>query len=81
MPKLTWMNKAPPVNVLSALFRERMRMQRIRSDDVGKAFGCTGDNVRAMLRRPAKKWKVGDIMTFCDAIGVSYEEAFDAATR
>ena len=56
-------------------------MQRIRSDDVGKAFGCTGANVRTMLRRPAKKWKVGDIMTFCDAVGVPYEEAFDAATK
>ncbi len=80
MPKLTWMSR-PKVNHLAALLREYMKVTGTHSDRIGEKIHCSGSNVRAMLRRPARAWRVGELMDVCDVLGIPYQEAFDAATK
>lgn len=82
MPRLTWMNKSPPkVNYLAALLREYKRAVGKTSEELGKELGCTPENIRAQIRKPAELWTVGQLMTYCDLLQVPYEEAFDAAMK
>lgn len=82
MPKLTWMNKSPPrVNYLAALLREYKRAAQRTSDDLAKELGCTPENIRGQIRKPAEKWTVGQLMIYCDLLQIPYEEAFSAAIK
>lgn len=81
MPKLTWMKKKPEIKYLSALFTAYRQATGITSDQIGAQLGCTGDNVRAMLRRPGKMWRIGELFRFCEILNVPISEAIEAVTK
>lgn len=81
MPKVTWMNKPPPVNYLAALLRAYKQANRLTSAQLAERLGCRPENVRYQISKPAKAWNVGMLMDYCDALGVPYEEAFREATK
>ena len=82
MPKLTWMNKSPPkVNYLEAVMKGYKRARGMTSEDIAKKLGCSPENVRTQLRKPAGDWKVGTVMRYCDILQIPYEEAFREAAK
>lgn len=82
MPKVTWMNKAPPaVNYLQATLDAYKRARKMTSEDVAKKLGVSSGTVRTQMRKEARLWTVGQLMKYCDVLEVPYEEAFRAATK
>lgn len=84
MPKITWLykqQKEPEVNYLHALFREYMNTNGISSVDLGKKLDRAPENVRMHINKPVKDWKVGQLLEYCDALGIPYDEAFAAITK
>lgn len=82
MPKLTWMNKRPPkINYLAALFREYRRATGMTSADMAEELDCSEENCRCQMNKPAEKWNVGQLMRYCDVLGIPYADAFDAAVK
>ena len=83
MPRLTWMNKKPPprVNHLAATLKAYKQAKGMTSEDMAKLLGCSAENVRGQLRKPAGDWKVRTIMRYCDVLEVPYREAFEAIEK
>lgn len=69
------------VNYLHALFRAYMKTRKIDSRMLASLLNCSPGNVRVWLNKPAKEWKVGAIIEYCDALGIPYAEAFAAACK
>lgn len=83
MPKVKWLRRErdPEVNYLHALFREYMRAREMSSAELGELLNRSPENVRMHINKPAKEWKVGQLIEYCDALGIPYEKAFAAATK
>ena len=79
MPRVSWVR--PKVNYLSALMETYKKEQRLTYDKLGKLIGCSGQNAKQQMARPADKWTVGQIKLYCDALDISYEEAVLSAVR
>lgn len=82
MPKIKWIGKPPPkINHLATLLRGYKLAAGMSSEELGTALGCTGDNVRHQLGKPADAWRIGELKRWCDALGVPYDEALAAAAK
>lgn len=81
MPKITWDKKRKPVNYLAALFNAYKRANNLNSDQIAEMTGYAAPSVRAYINRAPETWNVGKLMSFCDAIGVPYMEAFEACAK
>ena len=82
MPKLTWM--APPkqrILYLAALLSAYKKAGEMTSAQIGAKLGCSPENVRSHLRKPAEKWNVGLLIRYCDILGVPYREAMEAVVK
>lgn len=51
MPKVTW--RTPKVNYLAAMFSAYRKARGMSSADVAKKVGCSPQNVRVQLNKPA----------------------------
>nr|MBQ4457654.1 helix-turn-helix domain-containing protein [Clostridia bacterium] len=69
------------VNYLRSLFRGYMRARGITSKELAGLLNCSPGNVRVWLNKPAKEWKIGAIIEYCDALSIPYTEAFTAACK
>lgn len=82
MPKLTWMNKKKPdVNYLEALLKAYKTSRNITSEQLAEMLNYEPSTVRCQMRKPAKEWKIGMLMRYCDVLGIPYAEAFEAAAK
>lgn len=83
MPKVKYIgsHKAAAVNHLAGLFHTYRVARGMTSEDVGKAVGCSAGNARNQMRKPGRDWSVGQLIRYCDALGIPYQEAFEAAAR
>ena len=79
MPKVSWVR--PKVNYLAALLEAYKKDQRMTYDKLGKLIGCSGQNAKQQMARPADKWTVGQIKAYCDALNIPYEDAALAAVQ
>ena len=81
MPKVNWIKPPPKVNYLAAVFRAYRKETGMTSADIGKALGCTPENVRCQMNKPADQWNVGQLMKYCDILHIPYDVAFAAAAQ
>lgn len=83
MPRLTWINKKSPpkVNYLAALFREYRRATGITSADMAEKLGCTPENARCQMNKAPAAWNIGQLIRYCDILGIPYTDAFEAAVK
>lgn len=81
MPKVMWMKPPPKVNYLAAVFRTYRKERGMTSEDIGKALGCSPENVRCQLNKPAEKWNIGQLLRYCDVLGIPYDVALHAAAH
>ena len=77
MPRVSWVR--PKVNYLSALMETYKKERRMTYEKLGKLIGCSGQNAKQQMARPADKWTVGQIKLYCDALDIPYDEAVMAA--
>jgi len=80
MPKVTWIIK-PKVNNLAALFRAYRMARHMTSVQVAEKLGCTPQNARVQMNKPGEDWNVGQLLRYCDVLGIPYDEAFAAAAK
>ncbi len=71
----------PKFNLLAATLREYKRVSGMTSIDMAKKLGCTPENVRAQIAKPADKWRIGDLKRYCAVLGAPVEDVFQAAAR
>lgn len=85
MPKVKWIggDKKPrkPVNHLAATLRGYKLASGLTSDEIGQRLGCSAQNVRHQMSKPAAQWQIGMLRKYCDAIGCPIEEALAAAAK
>lgn len=81
MPKVKWIGKPAKVNYLAALFTAYRRARKMSSAQVAEIVGCSPSNARSQMCKPGKDWNVGQLIQYCDALGIPYEEAFAAAAK
>ena len=82
MPKVTWLKSAKPkVNHLSGLFYAYRQSTGLSSAEIGKRVGCSASNARGQMIKPAESWNVGQLLRYCDALGIPYEDAIRAAAQ
>lgn len=85
MPKVKWINgqKKPrkPVNHLAATLREYRRASGLTSSEIAQRVGCSPENVRHQMAKPADQWQIGRLRQYCAIIGCPIEEALAAAAK
>ena len=80
MPKVSWAR--PKVNYLSAMLKTYQKERRMTADQIGRLVGgVKGEAVRKQLAKPADMWRIRDLMLYCDALGIPYEDAVLAAVQ
>ncbi len=58
----------PPCNPVSETVWRYARFYHLTTDDIGKALGCSGSNVRYMLKRPLDCWRMDEIKRYCEVV-------------
>jgi len=86
MPKVAWIGgekrrKAKPVNHLAATLRGYKLASGLTSEEIAAKIGCSPENVRHQLCKPADQWQIGRLRQYCSIIGCPIEEALAAAAK
>lgn len=82
MPPLTWIRKTEPkINYLAGLFRTYRDGRKMTSAMIAEEMDCSAENARCQMNKPAEQWNVGQLMRYCDVLGIPYEEAFEAVIK
>lgn len=82
MPALTWIQKTEPkINYLAGLFRDYRKAAGMTSAMIAGEVDCSAENARCQMNKPAEQWNVGQLMRYCDVLGIPYEEAFEAVIK
>lgn len=79
MPKVTWMK--PKVNELAALFAAYRKARHLTSTQIAEKIGCTPQNARVQMNKPGREWNIGQLLRYCDVLGIPYDEALAAAAK
>lgn len=79
MPKLKWIK--PKVNELAALFAAYRKARGMTSTQIAEKIGCTPQNARVQMNKPGREWNIGQLLRYCDVLGIPYEEALSAAAK
>lgn len=80
MPKVKWIQPVK-VNELAALFTAYRRARGMNSAAIAEKIGCAASTARYQMNRPGREWRVGELMDYCDALNIPYQEALEAATK
>ena len=83
MPKVSWLPQKPKpkVNELAALFRAYRKETGMTSEKIAAKLGCSPENVRYQMNKPAADWNIGKLLEYCDVLGIPYEDALAAAAK
>lgn len=82
MPKVTWIKPTPvKVNELAALFTAYRRARNMSSAAIAAEIGCSPSNARCQMNKPGKEWNIGQLLRYCDVLGIPYDEALTAAAK
>ena len=49
--------------------------------EIAEIVGCSPGNARYQMNKPGTEWNIGQLMKYCDALGIPYEEALKAAIQ
>ena len=79
MPKVKWIK--PKVNELAALFRAYRTARNMTSTQIAEKIGCTPQNARVQMNKPGREWNIGQLLRYCDVLGIPYDEALQAAAK
>lgn len=79
MPKVTWVK--PKVNELAALFRAYRKARNMTSTQIAEEIGTTPGNARTQMNKPGREWNIGQLLRYCDVLGIPYDEALSAAAK
>lgn len=82
MPKIKYLG--PPrveVNELAALFTAYRRARKMSSADIAREIGCSPSNARCQMNKPGEDWNIGQLVKYCDVLGIPYEQALAAAAK
>ncbi len=79
MPKVTWIK--PKVNELAALFSTYRKARGMTSAQIAEEIGCTAQNARVQMNKPGSDWNIGQLLRYCDVLGIPYDEALAAAAK
>ena len=79
MPKVSWLK--PKINHLKVLLSGYRAEQRLTFDELGERLGCSGQNVKQQMNRPAGKWRIEQIEKYCSVLGIPVEDALKAAVQ
>ena len=79
MPKVKWIK--PKVNELAALFRAYRTARHMTSTQIAEKIGCTPQNARVQMNKPGREWNIGQLLRYCDVLGIPYDEALQAAAK
>ena len=79
MPKIKWIK--PKVNELAALFRAYRTARNMTSTQIAEKIGCTPQNARVQMNKPGREWNIGQLLRYCDVLGIPYDEALQAAAK
>lgn len=80
MPKVKWIQPVK-VNELAALFTAYRRARRMNSEQIAREIGCSPSNARYQMNKPGRDWNIGQLLRYCDVLGIPYEEALSAAAK
>ena len=77
MPKVKYITGKKPVkvNYLAGVFAAYRAAYKLTSEDVAARVGCTAQNVRCQWSKPADQWSIGQLKTYCEAMGIPISEA------
>ena len=86
MPKVAWIGgekrrKTKPVNHLAVTLRGYKQAAGLTSAQIAQRVGCSPENVRTQLNKPADQWRIGMLRQYCAVIGCPLEEALAAAAK
>lgn len=82
MPRISYLAAAlPQVNYLAALFKAYRKQTGMTSAEIAEKIGCSPENARYQMNKPGKDWNVGQLIRYCDALGIPYDAAFEAAAK
>ena len=81
MPKVTWLKPKPKVNELSVLFAAYRKARNMTSAQIAEEIGCTAQNARVQMNKPGREWNIGQLLRYCDVLGIPYDEALAAAAK
>ena len=80
MPGVKWI-RPPEVNHLAALFRAYRKATGLTSREIGAAMGCSPENARHQMNKPARLWTVGMLKAYCEVLHIPIKEALEAAAK
>jgi hypothetical protein len=80
VPKVKWIQPAK-VNELAALFYKYRRARGMTSKDIADQIGCSDSNARVQMNKPGREWQIGQLLRYCDTLGIPYTEALEAAIK
>lgn len=80
MPKIKWIQPVKK-NELAALFTAYRKARNMTSTQIAEKVGCTPQNARVQMNKPGTEWNIGQLLKYCDALGIPYEEALSAAAK
>ena len=81
MPKVRSLKPKPKPNYLAASLREYKRLAGMTSADIAAELGCTPDNVRGQIAKPADRWTIGQLRRYCEILGAPLAEVLAEAAR
>ena len=82
MPRISYLSAAlPQVNSLAALFKAYRKQTGMTSAEIAEKVGCSPENARYQMNKPGREWNVGQLCKYCDALGIPYYAAFEAAAK
>lgn len=82
MPKVKWLPATEPkINHLAALFFAYRKARGMTSKDIAEQIGCSDSNARVQMNKPGREWQIGQLLRYCDVLGIPYTEALEAAIK
>lgn len=82
MPKVKWISQPKPkANELAALFHAYRVARRMTSAQIGEAVGTSAAYARYQMNKPGKEWNIGQLLLYCDVLGIPYDDALEAAAK
>jgi hypothetical protein len=79
MPKVSWVK--PKVNYLKCLLTEYRKAKNMTYEKLGKLVGCSAQNCKQQISKPADMWRIKDLKLYCEALDVPIEDAVLAAIQ
>ena len=79
MPKVSW--NRPKPNYVKSLLTVYRKEAHMTYETLGKLVGCSAQNAKQNVNKPADMWRIRDLKRYCEALDVPIEDAVLAAIQ